>query len=400
MPADHNAVDSTLGYNFQTLWALVVLLQADDDESVTLELTDDVTLHHSPLDPEAPDQTRYQVAHSINPSLPELTLKSTKLWKTLRIWASEYDSKQLYFLITCAPVSTDFSCLVPDGDRSDLQKALEEEAEQVIEENEQEIHAHKERIAGCRAFFDLTPGGRSELLARMYLCAKSPNIKEINDILDGELRNIARPEKRRLMINRLREYWMNRACQSLTGEAPKYITKVEIQRYLEDLAITIAGSGLPDDYGMIQPPADEQVPDMMRRQIEIVNGGNSRINRAKIVRWKSRNQRQRWLADDVSIASRLDALDQQLIDAWNYRHGPMCDDTRTSSDKEKQQHGCKLLDWSHNDAPQHPVTIGREPVPAFVTQGTYQDLANECLVGWHPDFKAILSTKGDTDCDE
>jgi len=39
MTADHIAVDSTLGYNFQTLHALLVLLKANDDEAVTLELT-------------------------------------------------------------------------------------------------------------------------------------------------------------------------------------------------------------------------------------------------------------------------------------------------------------------------------------------------------------------------
>jgi hypothetical protein len=145
----------------------------------------------------------------------------------------------------------------------------------------------------------------------------------------------------------------------------------------------------------VQPPEEAQVPDMMRRQIELVNGGSHRINRAKTSHWKSRNQRQKWLEDDVSMASRLNDLDQKLIDAWNDRHGPMCDDTAACSEEEKQRHGCTLLDWSHNDAPQWPITIGRGPVPAYVTQGTYQDLANQLLVGWHPEYKARLSPTGE-----
>ena len=88
MPADHNAVDSTLGYNFQTLHALVVLLGAGDDESVTIELTDDITLHHAPIAPDSIDSTRFQVSHSLKTSLPEIKISTTKLWKTLRIWAS------------------------------------------------------------------------------------------------------------------------------------------------------------------------------------------------------------------------------------------------------------------------------------------------------------------------
>ena len=41
---------------------------------------------------------------------------------------------------------------------------------------------------------------------------------------------------------------------------------------------------------MVQPPGDEEAPDMMRRQIELVSGGNQRINRAKVVRWKGEQE--------------------------------------------------------------------------------------------------------------
>src|SRR5258708_7323924 len=127
MPADHSAVDSTLGYAFQTLQALIILLQANDDQSVTLELTDDVTLHPAPGT--NLEESRFQVAHSIQSSLPEITLKSVKLWKTIGIWASEYDSNELYFLLTCAPVSADLQSLAANGsDRSPVQASLELEA--------------------------------------------------------------------------------------------------------------------------------------------------------------------------------------------------------------------------------------------------------------------------------
>ena len=139
MPADHSAVDSTLGYVFQTLQALIILLQANDDESVSLELTDDVTLHHAPSTHGSAD-SRYQVAHSNKPSLPEVTLKSTKLWKTIGIWASEYASTERYFLLTCAPVSADLQCLTTGDDRTAVQTKLEEEAALVIMEQQQGVY--------------------------------------------------------------------------------------------------------------------------------------------------------------------------------------------------------------------------------------------------------------------
>jgi len=404
MSVDHNAVDATLGYYFQTLYALVVLLKAADDELVTVELTDDVTLHHSVAALDTIEQTRYQVAHSTNPSLPELTIKSTKLWKTLRIWSSEYSEKEFYFLLTCAPVNEILKCLADETDRASLQTALEIEATTVIAENGQKIHDHKERIEGCREFLKLAPAHRSALLARIRICANGPSITDIDQLIGSELRNITRPEKRQTVVKRLREYWINRVCVSLAGEAPRHITKGELQRLIEELVAAMSGEGLPDDFSMMQPPADEEAPDMMRRQIELVNGGNNRVNRAKIARWKSRNQRQRWLEDDVSISVHLNRFDQQLVNTWNDHHGPMCDDTATATEPEKQVQGCALLDWCHFEAPQQAVTLGTSAVPAFVTQGTYQDMANDVLIGWHPEFKTRLkrtsSSPGETKCEQ
>ena len=94
---DHSAVDSYLGFAHQTLSALALLLNAGDDESVTLELTDDVTVHHA--GPDEPADTRHQISHTIGESPAELTLKSVKLWKTIGIWVAEYNEKEHYILL-------------------------------------------------------------------------------------------------------------------------------------------------------------------------------------------------------------------------------------------------------------------------------------------------------------
>jgi C-terminal domain 7 of the ABC-three component (ABC-3C) systems len=397
--SDHSAVDSTLGYAYQTLYALVVLLRAGDDESVSLELTDDVTLHHNPAVLSASEETRFQLAHSIRSKVPELKLNSTKLWKTLAIWADEYNSAERYFLVTCAPICADLQPLCCDTDRSALLLLLQEEAQRVIDENQKGVHEHKERLHGCTAFLGVPTPQRIDLLAHIRLCGESPNIREIDAVLDAELRNVARPERRKLLVFRLREYWMHRACLSLTKELPPRIPKAELQQRIEELAATVNGTGLPDDYAAVRAPEEAEEPDMMRRQIDLVNGGNSRIVRARSARWKSRNQRQRWMEDDVSMARRLNEFDQKLIDAWSDRHAPMCDDTLRAREVEKQRAGCGLLDWSHNEAPLWPIAIGTAVAPTYVTQGTYQDLADRLLVGWHPNYKIRLSPPGAPKCE-
>lgn len=396
MPLDHIAVDSTLGYAFQALHALVVLLRAGDDEAVSVELTDDIALHHAPATLDSFDITRFQVSHSLKTSLPEITVASSKLWRTLRIWAAEYNSKERYFLLTCAAVNSELQALAsPIDDRKAVQVALENEAERVIEEVAQNVRSHKDRIEGCRAFVALSPTDRAQLLRQMMISADSPNILEIDSILDRELRNIARPEKRKTIIQRLRGYWMNRVCISLTGQLPKVIKKSELLQCLEDLANELVGDGLSYEFDAAIPLDSEHPPNIMRRQIELVNGGGNRLERSKLSHWKSRNQRQKWLENDVSMTSRLDDFDQKLVEAWHDLHGPMCDDTSSATDKEKQLKGREILDWSHNDAPQRPFRLGPSSIPRYVTQGSYQDLANQLRVGWHPEYKTLLSKPGD-----
>ena len=395
---DHSAVDSYLGFAHQTLSALTLLLTAGDDESVTLELTDDVTLHHA--SPDEPADTRHQISHTIGKSPAELTLKSVKLWKTIGIWAAEYDENEHYVLVTCAPVCQELKCLANNSDHGPLQVLLEDEAARVVQEHDQELHKHQDRTPGCKAFLSIDSKVREALMSRIFLCAESPNITLIDGVLDNLLKNLATPEKRHLIIVRLREFWFNRVTKSLSGELPRRITKRELQQQIEEIHNEVTGPGLPDNFGDLKPPADSEMPDIMRRQIELVAGGARRITRARRVRWQSRNQRQRWMDEKVTFWAQLDKFDQRLIDAWSDQHGPMCDDTAAAPETEKQRRGCKILDWTHNDAASTLIKVGTKVAPSFLVQGTYQQLADERRVGWHPDYEALLPKCEDPDEDD
>lgn len=390
---DHSASDSYLGFAHQTLSALTLLLDAGDEDSVTLELTDDVTVHHSASD------ARHQISHTMADTPEALTVKAVKLWKTIWIWATEYKPTERYVLITCAPVCHELECLAGGSDRADLQLQLEIEAGRVIHEHDQKIHGHNDRYPGCKAFLSLEGEVRSALIQQILLCAASPNITQVDTMLDHNLKNIATPEKRQLIVVRLRQFWLNRVVKSLTGELPRQISKREVQQQIEEIHNEITGPNLPDNFGDLKPPEDCETPDIMRRQIELVNGGSRRIARARRARWQSGNQRQQWMDDKVTFWSQLNKFDQKLIDAWSDRHGPMCDDTAAASEEEKRRRGCEILDWSHQEASSMLIKIGNKVAPAFLVQGTYQQLANDRCVGWHPDYEARLPNPKDLDED-
>lgn len=385
--SSHDAVDSTLGYTHQLLSSLLILLESNDDESVSIEAVDDIAIHggvgnHA--------HTRLQVAHTLDTSPAAITVKTPKLWKTFRIWASEYSQKQKYVLITCADVDPVLQPLVDDTDRVSLQGNLEVEAERVIADVSLKPGMHSARIKGCEEFIALTPATRLALLRQTRILAASPNILTTDARIDHHFRNIARPEQRVLIVQRVREYWQNRATKSLTEELSSIISKSELQQYIEEITAAVVGTSLPDDFGTIAPPDSAETPQNLKRQIELVNGGPRRIARARVAHWRSRNQRDRWLDDDITFDAELNKFDDNLIEAWGDQHGPICDDTKDLEEAEKRSKGRNLLDWTHVEAPSSVFKVGRKAAPPCVVQGSYQDLANRKKVGWHPNYEAMM----------
>jgi hypothetical protein len=61
--------------------------------------------------------------------------------------------------------------------------------------------------------------------------------------------------------------------------------------------------------------------------------------------------------------------------------------------KKKCDSGLKLLRWTHELAPMAVRPIGDGWTAPYYVRGSYQVLAINLKVGWHPDFADLL--KGD-----
>ena len=78
----------------------------------------------------------------------------------------------------------------------------------------------------------------------------------------------------------------------------------------------------------------------------------------------------------------------------------MCDDTAGASEQDKQRRGCQILDWSHEEAPSMLMKVGAKAAPTFLVQGTFQQLADDRRVGWHPDYEALLPNRKEPDAND
>jgi hypothetical protein len=369
------------------------LVDADDDDaSVEIETCDDITLDASQ------QQSLYQLKHSLGAST-SLTIVNDGLWKAIDNWAKSFAAASALHLVTCAqvaPKSDLMSLTAPGSNRATLQKALEDEAIRVITTRQKQSAAKQalsfeKRATGCETFLKLDPSERAMLISKIRLTPNSFTLADIPAELDARLKRYISHESRLEIIERLMEWWDRRVVRSLLQAALRKIHKSELQARLEEFIAEHASKNLPDHFSQATPPAlDTELGGVMERQIKLVKGGGSRVHRAAVLRWRARNQRARWMGRDFGLAAELDDFDKRLVEKWAEQHGPMCDDVEGQGEQEKCKAGLLILEWSHNTAPVVIPPIRRDWTEHFLVQGSYQQLADELKVGWHPKFRELL----------
>ncbi len=392
----HQADDSYLGYVFQGLFALIILLDSDDDESVSIETEDDVVLDGN-------SKTNIQLKHSLNPSR-KLTVSNIGLWNTLGIWIAETDILSTkYLFVTCSDIASESTLkklTIDKCDRSDVVLDLTKEAKRVIDEIEnatklKEALPHQKRSSACKAFINLSESDRQQLINKISIRETNFNIKQIEKEVEIRLRNVVAPDVSQQVAIRLTQWWEYRIRQSLTKILPRKIPKLELQQKIQSLLAEHSETNLPDDYSIQEPDSlAGEMGGLMERQILLVQGGSSRLNRAALARWRARNQRQRWMNSDIGLAAVLNLYDQRLQQSWEDRHGPMQDDCCEQPDEHKCKVGRSLLDWADMKAWQEIPPPRRDWCQVFYTCGMYHQLSDELKVGWHPDFLQLLANIG------
>ncbi|WP_339250138.1 ABC-three component system protein [Paenibacillus sp. FSL P2-0136] len=388
----HSAQAPYLGYRFEPFYALIVLWNesVDDLDEVYVEADDDIVL-------KGRDTTKlYQLKHSTNrPS--SLTIKNDGFWKTIRIWSqfASIDKHELFF-VTNDTVSVDSpleKLVKGKGQRQDIVDLMAEEAQRVIDIREAAVLAKAEtlsfetKIHGCQSFMGLSPEDRLSLIDRITIRSNNFHIFQVYSEVIKKLEDMVGNKLRSKIANRLLEWWDMR---SLDPKQP--IRKAELLFQLQSLIGQFQDNNLPDDYSKQTPISLEpEFGGFMEKQIDLVNGGFSRKKRAALARWRARNQREKWITDDILNVFELDEYDSVLQEAWSDRYGPMQDDLLEESESLCKKKGLELLEWVHSDAHLHINPIRSEWKQHFLIHGSYQQMAEELKVGWHPKFKEMLS---------
>ncbi|WP_339186491.1 ABC-three component system protein [Paenibacillus sp. FSL R5-0490] len=381
-----------LGYRFQPLYALLVLWNEseDDFDEVSVETEDDITLKGISY------INLYQLKHSIEDP-KRLTIKNDGFWKTIRIWVQYADSQshKFYFVTADEVKESDplFKLVCDDRDRIDLVTLMADEAKRVIDArnlaiaNKEKSLPYENRIEGCKAFMQLKPDQRLNLIGKITVRPNTFDIYQVQDEVIQKLSSMAVSRTRPLIAKRLLEWWDKRMLDTDKG-----IKMMELLFNLQCFIAQFQDNNLPDDFSDQLPESfDTELGGFMEKQIDLVNGGFSRKKRASVARWRARNQRERWIQDDLLNALELEKYDRKLQEIWADQHEPMRDDMDGESEERCEKEGLSLLEWVNRDSHLHVNPIRSEWKQHFLIQGSFQQLAEEMRVGWHPFFKEKLT---------
>ena len=394
----HSAAAAAMGFYYQSLYGLLHIVKAtDDDAAVCLERLDDVELQLN-------GQTLLnQLKHSLSKKPKPVTISSVSLWKALKAWIDVLPKVSLddtkFQLVTVAPLPAG-SPLKPllegSADRTKLLPLLADEAKRVLDEREAAAKAkkslpHGERASACAAYLKLTEFTREALLSRISIHPASSNIVQISDDITHALKPFP-PDRRKAIASRLVEWWDLQVLQSFCGMRERTITMLEVQLRLSEIAGELHRDEIIADFQFLTPPDDHSPPSLIAKQLELVDCTRTEIRIAEREEWRARSQRHKWLSERVDMAGRITLYDQRLVEAWKDQHDLVIEQTSSATDAEKRSAGLLIFRWSFNEAKAQISPFAKNWNADYYVRGSYQFLAADLRVGWHPDFEALLSS--------
>lgn len=392
----HSAEAVALGFYYQAFFALLTLLQRNtDDAAIAVERLDDIELN-------ADGKTLlFQLKHSILAAPPPVTLKSRALWRTLKVWIDALPrltlSETTFHLVAVGGIPSDSpltALIALDADREGLVKAMVTEALRVRDAraaaaSKSKDLPHADRVDGCEAFLTLSETERLNLLRRTIIKLESPAIGEIEEHVAAHLK-IVHPDQRPTVARRLIEWWDRQVVYSLCGRRDRVLSRAELQGQLSSIIADLDQCKLLADFETVSQPANYQPDGMLARQIRLVDGKASDLTKAIREEWRAREQRSKWINEKPSMATVIFEYDRVLQEQWSDWHCRMVEECGGSEGTAKCASGLKILRWTHDEAPNivRPIADGWN-APYYV-RGSYQVLAINLDVGWHPDYAVLL----------
>jgi hypothetical protein len=361
-------------------------MASNPDLEISIEKFDDIAFEKNG-DPVALIQTK----HHIN-GIGNLTDASGDLWKTLGIWAglaskdAETPFRARLMLLTTGEA--------PSGSAASFLRARDRDEDKA---HSQLLNAASTSTSASnknfyKVFRDLPETTRKSLLKTITVIDVSANILDVREDICDQLRFAVPREKVDILVERLEGWWFTMVIRAMSGPGGA-IPLTAIENKIDELRESFKREALPIDFADKTPPA-AVVAALDKRpfvhQLRLISIGDRRVEFAIRDYYRASEQRSKWAREDLLIDGELEVYERHLVEAWEPRFEGMKDELESGCPPPaKIDAGQKLYTWVETEA-DFPLRTVKE---RFLCHGSFHILANQCKVGWHPDFSNHIQSE-------
>jgi hypothetical protein len=383
----HDASASALGYLHQAKVALAELLRRTRRQpaiNLRLEMLDDVTFEAEGTPIELLQVKHHMAAGSVSDA-------SEDIWRTIAVWLDARDAigpdvaDVTFLLMTTSTAASGSAASMLRPEARDVEAAATR-LERIASTSTNQAN----RSAYSR-FLDLASEDRRLLLGAVVIADASPDIIDLDLVLQAELRLAAEPHAVPALTERLLGWWYQRVVRHLLDDQRTPIEGQEVQLKVDDLREQFLSDNLPIDIF----PGDAELASMSAddrqfvRQLQLFAASDQLLELAIRDYKRAFLQRSRWTRDGLLKLGELDRYEQALIDEWEH-HRAFVQARRQGEATEASQkaEGQELYERVQGVG----LRIRDRVSEPFVTRGSYHILADQEAppLGWHPEFVARL----------
>jgi hypothetical protein len=389
MSVDFSAGDSALGYLYQARCALLLLWDEIEEAELSLEKLDDVVFGNA--------GTPYELLQLKHHSTPaSLTDSSEDLWKTLRVWCTNFKDNKFSLPETILTLIT--TGKAQDGSIAALLRQ-DKNRDPKLAVNKLYTIANTSQNQRLKpafdAFLELSQPNRELLVSSIKILDSSPNIVDTTTHIKKRIAAAVKPEYLDGLYERLEGWWFDKIIRHLNGDSNEPVARLELHYKIVDIAGYFREDSLPIDFSDKEPP---DIPDanndnrLFVIQLRELNINTKRIEKAILDYYRAFEQRSRWAREDLIFGDELEKYEKKLVDEWE-RFYLACLDNLSNNDNESELLKCgrKIFDWMDMEA-NYPIRS--KVTEQFIMRGSYHILANKLppSVWWHPQFQEKLKS--------
>lgn len=387
---EFDATASMLGYLYQARYALFLSLQKirevnDPDECfVSIEKLDDIAFETGG-NPADILQTKYHGSEG------NLTDRSADLWKTIRVWAEGITKGGLdpattnFTLITTqsAPDTGLVATLLPTSSR-DI-KAVRTQLDGIAAET-----SNAANLSAYAAYNALLDWQKDQLIGSIYILCRSVSIQDVATLIKKELRTTAERKHIDAFCTRLEGEWFKRFISAMSSSDEKEVCLGEVVAIIDDLRSQFSLTNLTADYADAEPEDIDVDGDDRNfvEQLRIVGYTNMAIRVAIINYYRAYEQRSRWSRDGLVKPGELKDYLKKLKEEWDFHLSIMQPEFDLSNDDQCKKLGRVVYDKCQEDKISN--RIRKDFNHPYVARGSYHTLADELVIGWHPNYQSLL----------